>query len=265
MTKHIPVELVTPKMAEAWLDKNTNNRSLREGVVEKYAHDMKHGNWTHCTAPIAFYEDGSIADGQHRLFAVVESGESQEFIIVRGLNKRDGLNIDRGVPRTIIDGGRISGADPELTKQMVAVCKGIQLGEHAKRTLSDTDQLAMVDKHREAAQFAMRVVRHFRYLGAAPFTCAVARAWYLEPDKAKLERFAHVYSTGFYDGTDKESAAIALRNYALMKGRLLSQSSEWRDTFLKAQNAISYFMRGKKLSMIKTVSDETYPLKKGKK
>jgi hypothetical protein len=66
-------------------------------------------------------------------------------------------------------------------------------------------------------------------------------------------------STGFFDG-DKETAAVALRNYMLTKGSATSSAPLWRDTFLKAMNAIHYFMRGKKLTVIKAVKEEAYPL-----
>jgi len=63
---------VTPEMAQSWLDAaNTGNRTMTRRVVSKYADDMIAGRWidTHQNA-IAFYDDGSLADGQHRLGAV---------------------------------------------------------------------------------------------------------------------------------------------------------------------------------------------------
>jgi hypothetical protein len=88
------LESITPKKAEHYLNRNTSNRKLREGVVERYASDMAGGRWTKCAAPIVFYEDGEIADGQHRLFAIIESGKSQKFFVMRDLPRDAGLNID---------------------------------------------------------------------------------------------------------------------------------------------------------------------------
>lgn len=73
----LTVEKITPKIAEAWLNANTCNRKLRDGIVERYAADMTAGKWTECPEPISFYVDGDLADGQHRLFAITESGTTQ--------------------------------------------------------------------------------------------------------------------------------------------------------------------------------------------
>lgn len=96
---NIVLETVTPKLAEAWINANKSNRKLREGLVEKYACDMRAGKWTQCPEPISFYADGDLADGQHRLFAIIESDTTQEFPIARGLSREAGLNINTGAGR----------------------------------------------------------------------------------------------------------------------------------------------------------------------
>ena len=66
---------ITPSMAKAWMETNKQNRSFSRSTALKYAADMKAGLWqeTHQNA-IAFYEDGRLADGQHRLSAITEAG-----------------------------------------------------------------------------------------------------------------------------------------------------------------------------------------------
>lgn len=107
----IDLERVSPEKARQWLTKNASNRKPRIATMKQYADDMKAGNWTRCTAPIAFYENGDLADGQHRLQAVILSGTEQPFYVIRGLSKQDGLNIDTGKARTLVDAGKISGTD----------------------------------------------------------------------------------------------------------------------------------------------------------
>ncbi len=44
--KSVPtVETVTPELAERWLSLNTHNRTLRDGVVSRYAESIKAGQW----------------------------------------------------------------------------------------------------------------------------------------------------------------------------------------------------------------------------
>lgn len=260
----VEFEKITPATAEKWLNANKTNRRLREGVVEKYAADMKAGKWTKCTVPISFYDDGDLADGQHRLFAIIESGTTQQFLVLRGLTRKDGLNIDTGLTRNIVDNGKISGEDANLSLALIAVARGIEAGAPAGDGLSNAMKLEMVTKHREPAQFALSYGPRGKFLRNAIVQAAIGRAWYLEPDKDRLRRFCDVLGSGLPGGQD-EFAAIALRNYLLQKGPVCSTSSMWRDTFLKAQNCISYFMRRRSLSAVRGVADEAYPLPKASK
>ena len=43
-------ELVTPSMAEKYLQSNISNRRIKEKVVVQYANDMKNGRWKDDTA-----------------------------------------------------------------------------------------------------------------------------------------------------------------------------------------------------------------------
>ena len=257
------LEKITPSKAEAILDSNSINRSLRPGVVEKYADDMRKGRWTQCTAPIAFYEDGELADGQHRLYAIIEAGTSQNFFVVRGLTREDGLNIDTGLCRSLVDNGRISGMDPNLSNSLIAVARGMSEGQQSSmrnKGLSNAARLEMVDTHREAAEWAVHFGPKGKGIRNAALLSALGRAWYMEADKERLARFCEVINSGFANG-DAESAAVALRNYFIGHKGLVN-SGLWRDTFLKSMNAISYFMRGRKLTVIKGVQEEAYPLPK---
>lgn len=257
------LEKVTPAMAERWLNANTGNRSMRHGVAERYSADMKAGKWTQCTAPIAFYDNDELADGQHRLFAVVESGTTQTFIILRGLDRVSGLNIDTGLGRTLVDNGRISGLDTNLSHTLIATARAVQSGEATRRggTESNAQKLLVVDEHREACQWAVSNMPDTKNIKNSAVLGAVARAWYWEQDKDRLAEFCRVVATGFSEGHG-DSAAVAMRNYLIQHAGLASGSSMWRDTFLKVMNAIQYFMKRQKLTYIKSVKDEAYPLKK---
>ncbi len=257
----IGIENVTPTKAMAWLNLNKSNRKMREGVAEKYAADMSAGRWTSCPTPISFYDDGDVADGQHRLWAIVESGVAQKFPVARGLKREDGLNIDTGFGRTLVDAGRISGRDTGLSTTLLAVARAVAEGSCAKGTPSNAQRLAWVAEHREASTWAASNGPKAKYLRNTVVLTSIARAWYYETDLSRLKRFCDVVNSGFYDG-DGESAAVALRNYLLQKEAVSSSAAMWGDTFLKVQNAIAYFMKGKKLTVIRGVADEAYPLKK---
>jgi hypothetical protein len=256
-------EVITPAKAEHWLNSNKSNRKLRPGIVEKYARDMREGNWTTCTVPISFYEDGDLADGQHRLWAIIESNCAQRFLVVHGLDRKAGLNIDMGFTRTLVDNADIAGVDHGLTTTLISLCRGIEQGDRATKYLTNADKLAFVDKHREAALWVRKYGGQGRMFNNAIINGAIARAWYYEGDKERLQHFGAVLSKGFADG-DADAAAIALRNYLMTRPASIV-GTNWRDNFLKVQNAVWHFMRKKRLMVIKSITDERYPLKIGVK
>lgn len=255
---------VTPTMAETWLNANNTNRSMRDGVVEQYANDMKAGRWTQCITPIAFYEDGDLADGQHRLWAVADSGTTQRFIIMRGLSREDGLNIDTGLGRSVVDNGRISGLDPNLSSAIVACARAIAHGMPSGPRMSNAQKLAFVAEHRAAAEWAISHVPHTKNICNSAVLAAVARAWYVETDHERLDKFCKVLGTGFSDG-DADSAAIAMRNHLLSNAGVAASAGMWRDTFLKVMNTCNHFMARQRLTYVKSVKDETYELTKKRK
>lgn len=107
---------VTPKMAERWLyEKNTKNRKMYENVVNRYALDMKRGNWALNHQGISFCEDGSLLDGQHRLKAIVISGKTITLMVTRNIPISYGKNGSTIFTRDTIDESRMRTAGDKLT------------------------------------------------------------------------------------------------------------------------------------------------------
>lgn len=249
---------VTPKMASDWINgSNSGNRKLREGIAEKYAHDMANDKWTECPVPISFYPDGEIADGQHRLWAVIESGTTQEFFIVHNLSREAGLNIDTGLGRTIVDNARISGVDKDLSNALVSLALFYDAGRPPQRGVSNAERIEIIAKHREPCDWAIKHGPVGRGIRNSTILAAVARAKQASADEDRLIRFCKVLSSGLAEGRD-DSACVTLRNY-LMSGTY--RKHEQRDLFLKAQNAIWYFLKRRPLGVLKTVKDEAFPIK----
>jgi hypothetical protein len=251
-------ELITPAMAAKYLNLNVNNRKATNGTVSKYAQDMVTGKWTVCAMPICFYEDGSVADGQHRLMAVVESGKSQSFFVLRGLPKEAGLNIDTGKGRTLVDAAQISGSDPSLSYTLISTARAYEYGTRGDGNLSNALRMAIIEQHRIACEWAIKHGPTGRGLRNAMVLAAIARAYSHECDEEKLKRYCEVLDSGFSEGA-AESSAVAMRNYLLEKGVALSRSNLFRDTFMRVQHSISLFLRGKPVKIIRPVNEEVYP------
>jgi len=105
------VEWVTvePADAERWLQNNDANRGLRARAVNAYARDMEHGKWMLTGESVKFDRHGNLLDGQHRLSAIVQSGQPPRLLIVSGIDPAVRTVIDTGAVRTGGDALRIAG------------------------------------------------------------------------------------------------------------------------------------------------------------
>lgn len=103
------IETITPAMAEAWLEKNPKNRSLRERRVNNLVRVIKKGQWQFNGDAIRIANDGSLIDGQHRLAAIMVSKKPCESLVIRGLSPDVMTTIDLGASRSMGDHLKIHG------------------------------------------------------------------------------------------------------------------------------------------------------------
>ena len=75
------IETITPLYAKNLLSLNCNNRNVNRYRVSAYAEDMKNGCWQLTHQGILIGKNGNVIDGQHRLYAVIESGASIKTLV----------------------------------------------------------------------------------------------------------------------------------------------------------------------------------------
>lgn len=110
--------LVTPEMAERWLDGNRNNRRLRPAVVDRYAADMAAGRWTPSSDSIAISRDGRLLNGQHRMTALVRANCTVGMWVTTGMPEESFRNMDRGASRTFAD--YLDGTGEQHSRELTA-------------------------------------------------------------------------------------------------------------------------------------------------
>jgi hypothetical protein len=97
---------LTPEMAERIIEHcNLSNRKVRQNKVLEWAEYMNDGVWE-LRGEIIMTESGELIDGQHRILAVVESGQTVPFIlsiIPTKSAKEVNRYLDSGVPRNLVD------------------------------------------------------------------------------------------------------------------------------------------------------------------
>ena len=82
----VEVEIITPDMADTYLQNNAHHRKVKQKKVDQYVKDLQEGDWHLNGKTITFDKNGRLLGGQHRLNAVVQSGKSLTTLVVRGLD-----------------------------------------------------------------------------------------------------------------------------------------------------------------------------------
>lgn len=114
-------EQITPGVGAAlYIFHNTHNRDIREGKVFDYRNGMKAGEWKKNHQGIAFYDNGNIADGQHRCAAIALSGVTITTLVTRGFEEDAIDTIDLGAARTAGDALGMKGIDDAKIKASIA-------------------------------------------------------------------------------------------------------------------------------------------------
>lgn len=85
---------LTPEMAMQLLDMNTLNRPISDQHVQRIANQIESGKWKFNGDTIKVSSDNAVLDGQHRLWAVVNSKIPVETIIVHGIERDAFATID---------------------------------------------------------------------------------------------------------------------------------------------------------------------------
>lgn len=103
-------ELVTPVQAALILKANSHNRRISNTQLDTMVGILTRGDWKRTHQGLAFYADGTLMDGQHRLGSSVITGIPLTPIMVSGgYHKDDNDAIDAGTKRTAADAAALSG------------------------------------------------------------------------------------------------------------------------------------------------------------
>jgi hypothetical protein len=251
---------VTPEMAKEWLKSNNSNRNLGVNLVARYKKDMIDGKWSMTHQGIAFYDDGQLADGQHRLKAVVESGCTIPFLVTFGIEKTSGADIDGHRARNTVDAIKIGGLADWIGKDEVSI---INFMFRQSGTKSSPHQIA--EKCKEFKYQLNLASRAFctkvRNISSAPIMAAVVKASANGVSDNDLLNFCKVLTTGI-PREELDIAALRLREMLIQNAHIMHGSASGRvEQHMKAQRAIKAFVNREKISKLMTPSEEIYPVK----
>ncbi len=120
----IVIITITPLIALEWIKRRKNQRKVSQCHINNLAHAMTNGDWENKnSSTMAFDTDGNLIDGQHRLYAVIESNTRITCAVAFGCPPSAIYTIDTGAkPRSFKDLLEING-NAENTQAVAAAIR----------------------------------------------------------------------------------------------------------------------------------------------
>ncbi len=238
---------VTPDVATEWLETRGDNRKVMQSVVDTYAGDMKEGRWIFNGAPIQFDEDGKLLNGQHRLWAVIESGATIEAVVQWG--------IPRSAQATIDNGAKWQGKDVLYMKGeknvhlLQAALKWVYKDEVGgilgSRTISNSRTIEILDRHPN-----MRRSVDYIKLHKGPLVSSVAAFLHYKISAEDPER-ADIFFARLADGLELSESNPIYRLREKLAGAWKSTYKIGHvDALALAIIAWNYFRAGRNCAML---------------
>lgn len=249
--------LVTPAIAEEFLEKNNVNRQLRLRFVRQYASDMANDRWEFKPVAICFDKEGNLGNGQHTLSAIVMSGKPQMLLIAIDCTKEQIAAMDVGIKRTMTDLSNFLGTD--MGRKESAIAKILEFGVEDSQPHSYVELYEAYVRNEEAINFACSNTKS-RVTGLNSAVLAViAAAWYTE-NREDLLSFIRIMETGIAS-EPRDATVIRFRdicrttNYG---GGKVSRLNAWQ----KAQAALSMYLKGQSASRLYGIAKPVFKLPK---
>lgn len=255
---------ITPEMARRWLELNSRNRNLSGAkasliIRDWERHRPQEENASH--QGIAFYaSDGSLADGQHRLYACAKSGIPFWSEVTWNLPEEAAPTIDRHRPRSESDVISIAGLSDWIHRPELSLIKMIAAAHRKGTTGYSVEGLVeMGEAVKRPVVFALEAFKgkRRRHVVVSSVMAAVAIASE-HVDKVRLLHFCEVLVSGVSESQD-DAAAVRLRDQLITEQSRGGQTGR-REVLLKTMRAIKAFDERDPLGRLVTPKEPIYRL-----
>jgi hypothetical protein len=195
---------VTPTMAQLFLPRNTKNRREKPVHVRALAAEITDGNWdAYNGESITFTEEGILADGQHRLKAIIESGIPTIMAITFGASVEAYKTLDLGAKRLAADalwvGGMTDGRNHDVAQALYQIKRLTTDTLHLPNTrLTPLDAEELLEEHADVLDF-VETGRMAQKEGLGPKSIHIALSYLFSlVDTDMAEQFYSDFIAGTY-------------------------------------------------------------------
>lgn len=245
---------ITPEWALRLLETNYDNRTLSSKLVRQYADDMKAGRWPLNGESIKVDDRGNVVDGQHRLWAILESGITLRTVLVEGVANDSRRTVDMGRPRTASSILQMEGL-ASSTNVAAAAGAALRYQHYPEKVWSSSNIVSKVEivdfarLHHEALNNGVIRARDLDSIkpvvsAYAAFHFEAVTLGFDEP----LSRFHHQVSTGA--NLDEGDPALTYRDWVLTRRKGLR---EWQQQqfFAITVKAFNYHLKDRGIKRLR--------------
>lgn len=253
--QNVTIMQVTPELARTWLAKNTRNRNIVQPAVDALVQDMRNGNWHLTNQGIGFYEDGSLADGQHRLHAIIKSGVTVTMQVTHGLKREAIMGIDSHRARNAADIINLIGETAQVKSFDVAVLK--LAFDTGSQKVSNETMLSMCHAALNDCHYIQNLIGNSRFAKSV-VVAALLMALKAGVSRDDIEEFTSVLVSGAIKN-NRDKCVIVIRDKVLAGELTKGGSSARAASVKKIQNIIFRFTNGECAKRVMRVDYYTYP------
>ena len=265
---------IGPETATRLLERNENNRPISDRIVKQYAQDMRDGKWKETGNPINIDVSGNLLNGQHRLWAIIESGATIRFHVIYETDADAFATFDTGRTRDLTQLIGIKRPDHPDKAAASGAARLIKMWEEAdphngfntaviptRSVMVEFTDLLLDDP---AFEWASRVAYHIHTLKAG-------RTWYAaalyiigraqgDNPRIEVQNKVAMFHKGVAKGIglDEGDPRLALRNYVISRGSP-NGSTEQRIYMALTVRAWNAWLAGRTVKNLAWREDSVFP------
>lgn len=266
MNPSITVELISPlRAAELLQNILPKQRTRRVASIARLAKEMRMGEFRLSPDAIVLLK-GQLANGQHRLEAVVDSGITCPFLVLKTDDDEIYKIMDCGLKRSLNDVAGLPHTSPISTVAAVALhyvngtltCRAGATGLGKK--ISRIHMLEYMEANSEDIQRALEFIEPLyqkshlmsRTLGASFIFCAGLKG---------LHEKAKEFMTRVFEGTSPNTSAHDLRERLIKNSMTKSTHTKLKTGYVFALTikAFRSYCNGTRPGVLKVGEDEDFP------
>jgi hypothetical protein len=151
-------QYITPDIAKQYLELSDGNLvriNGKHGVIKNWVNELARiiqaGEWSCTPDPVAFHQNGHLANGHNRLSAIIKANQPVWMEVRYGLSDKEIAALDQGKKRSISDATRIPKKEAEIlgfSLELATACrkpmafqvvklKDTTFGENVRRIISE--------------------------------------------------------------------------------------------------------------------------------